>query len=141
MCRVPKYPPSEDFDKKLPMNLSFETSELIHEIELMDIDEVTNSFEPITDLQNRKHHYPANYNEHISQTNADFFASVQSSSNNQICEGKAAARYVAKNATGIETRKYVKVTAASSPDSVKVQTTGLINDKIPGVNASFDSQS
>ena len=139
ICRVPKYPPSEDYSyKKLPMNLSFETLELMHELELMDVDEVTNSFEPIANLQSGKHHYPANYNEHISPTNADFFALVQSSSNVQICDGNAAARYVAKYAAGVESRGYVKVTAGSSPESVKVQTTGIINEKIAGVKASFD---
>ena len=74
ICRVPRYPPSHDFSyKSIPMNLSFETLQLMHELELAEINETTCSFQPIVDLKCGKHHYPANSNEHISPTNADFF--------------------------------------------------------------------
>ena len=134
ICRVPKYPPGVDFSyKPVPMNLSHSTFQLMQELNLAEVDPVTCTFKPILELQSGKHHYPANYHEHISPTNADVFALVRSSTNLQICDRNMSARYVAKYAAGIETRGFVKVNAGNSQDNVKVTTERVLNEKIAGV--------
>lgn len=139
ICRVPKYPPNVDFSfKEVPLNLSSETFELMLEMELVECDASSCQFKPIDEIRGGKHHYPANFAEHVSPTNADVFALVQSSTNLQICDRSMSARYVAKYAACVESRGYVQIHAGKSDDTVGAATEPIVNEKIAGVKASLE---
>ena len=135
VCRVPKYPSSVDFSyKQITINFSTETWELLNRMNLCEIDENVLTYKVKDELRAGKYHYPANYNEHISPTNATFFALVQSSSNVQICDEYMSARYIAKYAAGVETRGFARTVAGKDESSVKVISEEIENEKITGVN-------
>ena len=139
VCRVPKYPPAHDFSfKEVPMNLSADTLELLQFLDLAEPDCLSCQIKPIEEIRGGKHHYPTNYNDHISPTNAQVFALVRSSTNLQICDRNMSARYVAKYAAGVESRGYVEIRSGKSEDTVKAATQPIVNEKIAGVKASLE---
>ena len=136
ICRVPRYPPSNAFSfKKVPINFSSETMDLLQAMDLADID-VNTLLPKVKDpLIAGKHHYPTVSNEHFSPTNAALFALTQSSTNVQICDDYTAPRYVAKYAAGIESRAAATIVAGQTENSVKVLTEPIEHEKIAGVRA------
>ena len=139
VCRVPKYPPGYDFSfKEVPMNLSCDTLELMQSLDLAEPDSFKCQLTPIEEIRGGKHHYPTNYKEHISPTNASIFALVRSSTNLQICDRNMSARYVAKYAAGVESRGYVEIRAGKTAETVTAATQPIVNEKIAGVKASLE---
>ena len=64
------------------------------------------------ELKAAKHYYLTPYNQHMSPTNAAFFAFTESSTNVEICVDKTCSRYVAKYAPGVEGRAFKNVVAS-----------------------------
>ena len=126
--------------KQIPINYCEDTWELLHRMDLCEVDENTKKYRVKRELQAGKYHYPANYNEHISPTNAAFFALVQSSSNVQICDEYMSARYIAKYAAGVESRGYSKTIAGKDENTVKVLSEKIENEKIAGVKRTVEKR-
>ena len=136
VCRVPQYPASQQFSfKEIPVNFSNETMNLLEEINLAEVDDRTCLRTVKDPLKAGKHHYPTNYGEHMSPTNAQIFALTQSSTNVQICDDYMSARYVAKYAAGMESRANAKIVAGKTSNSVQVETEKIQNEKIAGVQS------
>ena len=137
VCRVPKYPPANDFSyKPIEKNLSPETVVLLQKLGLahFDPDSCKTVLDPV--LCGGKHHYPTDRNSHYSPTNARIFALVQSSTNLQICDTYMSARYLAKYAAGVEERSHVSIRSTSQQNNFTFDIDPMSNQKIAGVQLS-----
>ena len=137
VCRVPKYPPANDFSyKPIDKHLSPETLSLLERLGLakFDADICKTVLDPV--LCGGKHHYPTDQNSHYSPTNARIFALVRSSTNLQICDTYMSARYLAKYAAGVEERSHVSIRSSTQQNTFSFDIDPMTNQKIAGVELS-----